>query len=322
MNRMPLAAVCVAVAAVLAACASLPPADAPTTRVSPDYVAAGDASGVRAFVYGKRTVLELPSGPTWLSVRDENGVAVEYEKEGRYYRLARRLDKFSVWLNTRALVFTAVPPAKPAPAAAPASAPASEAAVATANAEPVKLQAAPAVASPADDEAKALLQLSAQQLDELRQAVGAATPAEAKLLNARLDRIEGQLVRAATAIVRVQFETAQTEFEPSERVARVLVPAAKAAERVNVRGRTDSRVPGADDPRIALARALAARQFLVDRGVDGSKIKVFSLPAGDFAAPAGTEEGRALNRRVEIELVNRRYAALSERAASLARAGQ
>jgi outer membrane protein OmpA-like peptidoglycan-associated protein len=312
-------AVFLAVSTLFSGCVALPPADAPTSRVSPDYVASGDVSGVRAFLYGKRTVLEFDSAPVWLSIRDENGVDVPFEREGRYYRAARRLDKFSLWLGTRALSFTVVP--KVAPVVAAASAPAVVASAPAAPqpvAAPVTLQAT----APTADDASALLKLSAQQHDEVRQAIAANSdnPMESKALNARLDRIEAQLVAAASAIVRVQFDTEQTEFKPSAEVANVLIPAAKAAERVNVRGRTDSRAPGADDPKIALGRALAARQYLVDRGVDPAKVKVFSLPAGDFLAPASTAQGKALNRRVEIELVNRRFAELRRQATTLAEA--
>ena len=88
-----------------------------------------------------------------------------------------------------------------------------------------------------------------------------------------------------------------------------------------MRGRTDAVVPGADDPKIALGRALAARQYLVERGVSADKIKVFSLPAGDRIAPAGMEQGRALNRRVDIELVNRRFAELRRQSLALASRG-
>ncbi len=315
-------AVVLAVSALFAGCVALPPGDAPTSRVSPDYVASGDVSGVRAFLYGKRTVLEFDTAPVWLSIRDENGVEVPYEREGRYYRAARRLEKFSLWLNTRALSFSVVP--KVAPVVAAASAPALPAPAvepAPVVSSPVTLQVLPKTS---EDEAAALLKLSAAQLDEVRQAIAANrdNPAESKALNARLDRIEAQLVTAASAIVRVQFDTERTDFNPPPEVARVLIPAAKAADRVNVRGRTDSRAPGVDDPRIALGRALAARQYLVDRGVDPAKVKVFSMPSGDFIAPAASVQGKALNRRVEIELVNRRYAELRRQATTLAEAKQ
>jgi outer membrane protein OmpA-like peptidoglycan-associated protein len=296
--------------------------------VSPDYVATGDSAGLRAFVYGQHTVLEVDGPAAWLSVRDENGVPVPAEKEGRYYRLSRKLANFSVWLNFRAVAFAAAP--APSTASAPAALAvvrrppavmptATGAAAPAASAGAPRAEQRPPVPKPPED-AEALLQLSAAQLAELRQAVKAAGPADSRAINARLDRIEAQLLRAATAIVRVEFDTGSADFRPDERTAAALVPAAKAAERVNVRGRTDARIPGPADPRIALARALAARQFLVDRGVDPAKIKVFALPAGDFVAPGNTPEGRAMNRRVEIELVNKRYAELARRAATLAQA--
>ena len=314
-----------AAGAFLSACAGLPPTGAPKTRVSPDYEASGDASGVRAFVYGTRTVLEFDNRPIWLSVQDENGVPVRFEREGRYYRLARKLGTFSVWANTRALAFSSPPEvakaAAPTAAAVPAApqvvvAPAPAAAAARASAGAPLLVGAER--APADD-AETLLKLSAAQLDEVRQAIktSAGSQVEAKALTARMDRIEAQLVTSATAMVRIQFDTATTDFDVDSAVAHVLVPAAKAAKRINVRGRTDSHVAGEEDPKIALGRALAARKFLVDRGVDGAKIKVFALPAGDFIAPSGTTEGRALNRRVEIELVNRRFAELKQQAVAL-----
>jgi hypothetical protein len=97
-----------AAGAFLSACAGIPPSDAPKTRVSADYEAAGDVSDVRAFVYGKRTVLEFPRRQLWVTVHDANGVTVPYEREGRFYRLARKLDRFTVWANTRTVSFSKV----------------------------------------------------------------------------------------------------------------------------------------------------------------------------------------------------------------------
>jgi outer membrane protein OmpA-like peptidoglycan-associated protein len=302
--------------ALLCACAGLPSPAAPKTRVSADYEASGDVSGTRAFVYGKRTVLQFPSRPLRLTIHDENGVVVPYEREGHYYRLSRKLERFTVWANTRAMSFSAISRHTPTVATTEAVA-----------ANPAPLAAQPKDAVPAMQtsttisteravrgDMSALLRLSAAQLDEVRRVIagGSASAAEVKALHARLNRVEAQLVATASIMVRVQFETAATGFAADDELVRTLVPAAKAAERINVRGRTDARIAGSNDPRIALARALAVRQFLVEHGVDGSKIKVFALSAGDFIAPARTDEGRALNRRVDIELVDRRHAALKQ----------
>lgn len=305
-------------AIVLGGCAQIPQADAPMSKHSADYLVAGDPGTARAFVYGNRTVLEFKSQPYNLAVYDENGSSVSYEREGKYYLLSRKLAKFTAWYDMRAVRFA---PVKRAPEVMPTAPQATPAPVATVN-EPAMASLELGSVAPGDSEAQALLDLSKRQLEEVRMLVGRAkTEAETKALNDRLNRVEAQLIQAATAIVRVQFESEQTEFNPSPEVARVLVPAAKAAESINVRGRTDSKVPGSKDPRIALQRALAARKFLVDQGVSPEKIRVFSSASGDFTAPASDVEGRAINRRVEIELVSRRYAELTKRATNLAKGG-
>lgn len=311
-------ALAAAAAMVLGGCVQLPAADAPLSKHSADYMVAGDPGSARAFVYGNRTVLEFKSLPHSLSVYDENGASVSYEREGKYYLLARKLSNFSAWYDMRAVRFAQTQrvavAAPPAPEASPAPV--------AAAAEPAMATLEPGTVATGDDDAQALLDLSKRQLEEVRMLVGRAkTEAEAKALNDRLNRIEAQLIQAATAIVRVQFDTAQTDFKPSAEVVRVLVPAAKAADRINVRGRTDSRLPGSDDPKIAMGRALAARKFLVEQGVSPEKIKVFASASGDFAAPGTDVEGRAINRRVEIELVNKRYAELAKRATTLAKGG-
>ncbi|WEF31458.1 hypothetical protein [Pseudoduganella chitinolytica] len=300
-------------AALLCGCAGVPPDSAPRTPISADYVAAGDTSGVRAFVYGKRTVLEIAPRLFWLTIEDADGAAVPYEREGRFYRLPRKLDNFTVRVNTRVLSFHARPAApRPLPAAAPArAAPPAPAAARAVLAEPAGV--AP------DRELAALVTLSAAQAEEVREAIAAAgDTAETRQLLARLERVERRLAGASAVLVRVQFDSHATGFAPDPALARPLVAAAHAAERVNVRGRTDARVAGPDDPRIALARAVAARTFLIDSGVEPAKIRVFAQPAGDFIAPARSEQGRALNRRVEIELVTR---GLASRAAVARPAG-
>lgn len=286
--------------ALLAACAGLAPDDGPKARVSPDYMASQGVAGVRAFVYGNRTVLEFDSRPLWLTVQDENGVPVQAEREGHYYRLARKLDHFTVWANTRAIAFDAATAtnAESAVIAAPASV----------RAMPGKTPSLDL--SPPLGDAAALLTLSTVQLEEVRRAIasGASSAGEARALNARLDRIEAQIAKAGTVVVRIQFDSAETNVDPDSALFRALVPAAKVADRVNVRGRTDAQVAGANDLNVAIGRALAARKALIDRGVDAAKINVFFLAAGDFVAPSSTTEGRALNRRVEIELVYRHRA--------------
>lgn len=307
--------------ALLSACAAVVPNDDRKIRVSNEYEVAGDSKGIRAFVYGKRTVLQIDGSPFRVVVHDENGVPVNFERYGNYYRLPRRLNNFSLWVNLKALSFYSIEPesighpnsALPTPA------------ITTDSSHPtgIQVESAAPTTTPTDPTvatAENLLKLSAEQLEEVRAVIKASTLNQNDLdqLRKRLDRIESQIFSAATVMVQIHFDTASTELRADSNITRTLIPAALAADRINVRGRTDSRIAGKKDHQIALGRALAARRFLVDHGVESKKISVFSLPAGDFIATPNTPAGKALNRRVEIELVNQRFADLRRQQMALA----
>jgi len=321
-------ALSMALAGLLTACAYVPPKDAPLNRVSDDYMATGDIKDVRAFVYGDTTFLMFSSAPPFLVVRDEEGNMVSYERAGQYYRLARRLDTFTAWVNGDAITFVAptvtkvfsAPVVKPAPAPAP---------IETLHAPetPVVLKTEePAAVTPGDDEIRALLQLCQEQLADVRRSIEAArvnprwTGKEIFTVNQRLDDIAARLTTASAAIAQVYFPSYGTTFKPDEITAAVIVAAGKSADQVSIRGYTDSRIAGRLDPKIANGRAQSARDYLVAQGVDAAKIKTSSKAAGGFIAPNVTKEGRALNRRVEIEFVSARISALQGQSAKLAQA--
>lgn len=315
--KAPRLALALAVSAILSACAYVPLNQTVARRVSPDYTASGSIEDARAYVYGDHTVIEFDKAePAFLIVRDQTGQSVQVEKVGRLYRLDRRLDTFTLWLNGSSATFTAAVVTRVFSAPVVASV--------VAEPEPVKVAPEAVKAAPDDVDVSALLKLSEKQLEEVRQVLAAAnknpkaTGAELYAVNARLDEIEARLLTAASAIVRVSFPTSSTDFKPSADVARVLITSAKDAQAVNVRGHTDARIAGPADAKIALGRALSARKFLVDNGIDGKKINVFSTAAGDFTAPNLTNEGRAVNRRVEVEFVNSRIAELKGQAVNLA----
>jgi outer membrane protein OmpA-like peptidoglycan-associated protein len=104
-------------------------------------------------------------------------------------------------------------------------------------------------------------------------------------------------------VFRVNHDVGHTEFLPPEHLRAALLKAAKAAAHITIRGRTDATTADDVDTRIAWGRAAHARAFLVENGVDAKKIQVRFLAAGGFIADDSTPAGRALNRRVEIEMV-------------------
>jgi outer membrane protein OmpA-like peptidoglycan-associated protein len=324
-------AVAVAAGWSLSGCVGLPSSTAPKIVVSHDYEATGDAAGIRAFVYGQKTVIEFDSMPVWVSVQDANGVTVPGERLGRHYRLSRKLNDFSLWTTTRAVLFSTIPHQPPGESQANGPAP-RVAAAAVAAAETVSQGVAPSpslllapvkleeVSAPEQYPEQEALELASKQLQEIRSAIAKAplTVDELRALSQRTDEVEARLVTSAAVLFRVQFDTGKTDFKPSDALAKVLIPAAKAAQSINIRGRTDSKIAGPDDPSIALARAQSAQRYLVDQGVDANKIRLSSLAQGDFIAPA-TVAGRALNRRVEVELTNPRYATARTQSVAIAK---
>ena len=101
------AVVCLAASLFLAACAYVPLDEGAARRVSLDYTASGQIVDARAYVYGKHTILVFDVAPSLLLIFDESGAQVPFEKMGLHHRLARRLDKFTVWTNGQSVTFSA-----------------------------------------------------------------------------------------------------------------------------------------------------------------------------------------------------------------------
>jgi outer membrane protein OmpA-like peptidoglycan-associated protein len=110
-----------------------------------------------------------------------------------------------------------------------------------------------------------------------------------------------------------------TEFESAKRLVRFahgtaalgpggkravaeLAPWAKQAEKVHVRGGADSSGNAAHNRELAMARATAVSSAFVAAGVDRDRISK-SYCTDCYVASNRTEEGRRLNRRVDVELL-------------------
>ena len=103
-------------------------------------------------------------------------------------------------------------------------------------------------------------------------------------------------------VIRVFHPFAKTDFEPDELTAKALRDGARNASSIEVRGMTDSPVMNPVDKMIAVKRAEKARIWLVENGVNPAVIRVRYFSAGQFIADNRTESGRALNRRVEVDI--------------------
>lgn len=104
--------------------------------------------------------------------------------------------------------------------------------------------------------------------------------------------------------VFVSFADSSAVFKPSAAQQESLA-IANGAALVTVRGRTSTATPSARDESLALARALAARSYLIAHGVSPLQIAINFASATDFIADNARPEGRQLNQRVEIDMVFR-----------------
>jgi outer membrane protein OmpA-like peptidoglycan-associated protein len=102
--------------------------------------------------------------------------------------------------------------------------------------------------------------------------------------------------------VVIRFEDNSSAVELDDELLRALGEAAQAANRVVLRGRTDAIVATPTAGQLALRRALTVKEILVTQGVNPGRVRAFYRAAGDFEADDRLPEGRAANRRVEIEL--------------------
>jgi outer membrane protein OmpA-like peptidoglycan-associated protein len=110
--------------------------------------------------------------------------------------------------------------------------------------------------------------------------------------------------RGVNLVYTARFPLRSTRLALSAQARAALIDAARQAPLVMLRGRTDATRDNPIDTRLAQQRAESARALLAAGGVDPARIRVTWQGAGDTVAPTDTAEGRALNRRVEIELYN------------------
>jgi OmpA family len=155
----------------------------------------------------------------------------------------------------------------------------------------------PSSVSPISPQSQASPILQSAKRIEVKPSPAASTPET----NIALSALSYQTNKSGI-VIRVFHRYAQTDFLPSEPVAQLLRDNAPSAPAVVVQGMTDSNIVNPVDRLIAIERAMKARQWLVDNGVNAARIRARFFSAGNFLSDNSTEQGRALNRRVEVQL--------------------
>lgn len=115
--------------------------------------------------------------------------------------------------------------------------------------------------------------------------------------------------RQAPAALTIYFKANSNELAPSEtakldKVAETLRRNPQA--RVTLTGYTDSGGSKAYNRMVAQGRASSVKFYLVAKGVDPGRMEIVAKGAREFAADNDTDEGRNLNRRVEIKILSKK----------------
>ena len=113
----------------------------------------------------------------------------------------------------------------------------------------------------------------------------------------------------------VLFETGQASFNQAQaapflaRLATLLTT--KTGQRISVEGHTDADGPAALNEALSLARAKAVAEALRNRGVAEARLATVGYSFNRPVASNATDEGKRLNRRVELIVLDEQVATLT-----------
>ncbi len=105
-----------------------------------------------------------------------------------------------------------------------------------------------------------------------------------------------------SVIFRVSQRTGRSAFRPSKQLQSHLKQIMKRGPCLHVRGYTDGDKDRWIEHETAKQRAQKARAYLIAQGYDPNHIEITVIPIGEHVADNATKQGRAKNRRVEIEV--------------------
>ena len=283
-------AIAIALAALLSACAT-GQKDLPVSSLRFDYVTSGgrELGLVRAFDDGAHTALQFNVDlPRELQVFDAKGQPLAYQQVGQTAVLPGLYSPLRVQIGQRAATVEATKELQP-----------------TVTQEPLQQTHSDATVAPTApaDQAAEIARLRAElaqahaTIAQLRDAGHVHGSSKARQEPAKQQQQE---VQGEPQLFSFAFNSA--DFSGHVEEAAALLPAAQVAKTITVHGYTDSPVIDVPNRRIALARAMAARKFLMEHGIAPEKIKVRFSAAGNFVADNTTAAGRSQNRRVEIRM--------------------
>jgi outer membrane protein OmpA-like peptidoglycan-associated protein len=155
-------------------------------------------------------------------------------------------------------------------------------------------------------------ELAAPARDPLpaRTTKGSLGPARAS--TAKYHSSETITIRARSVLFTITLGVGETQFAPSIAFQQALLKSANSATSIEILGATDAAKANAGSARTAKTSAENARKYLLDNGIELGRMTTTYLAARGFVADNATPEGKARNRRVEIEMMTPDTAAALE----------
>jgi peptidoglycan-associated lipoprotein len=158
-----------------------------------------------------------------------------------------------------------------------------------------------AVVAPNQDSLDAANRARADSVERARLAALAANGARADSLEQASAALRAELAGL------IHFEFDRSGIQPTDRAAldrKAAILTANPAVRVRIAGYCDER--GSDGYNLALGtrRAAAAKQYLIERGIDAGRLDVVSFGSGSPVDSNLNEAAWALNRRAEFEVAS------------------
>ncbi len=133
-----------------------------------------------------------------------------------------------------------------------------------------------------------------------------AQTTEASALQASVEEAKAYLI--SSGIQKVHFETSSSITDisviPAEYLNKLKLYLDNHPEtKINVTGHTDNTGTEAFNYRLGTLRAEFVKSFLINSGINTDQIQTSSKAYNEPAAPNHTREGRARNRRTEINIL-------------------
>jgi len=262
---------------------------------------------IQAFDDGAHTYLQFKDRSAYLSIRTNPAQApLPYQAGKRYITLDGVYDRLEL-TDDQASATLVNEVARPAPAAADAlhyADPGLESADRVADSTTTPAGVAAVGVPEAEQTMKPNLRVSElnREIGDLEDRVRILT--EALVSSRQRGGAPNLFLRTEFNVPRlvVRFDDNSDDARIDEDLLSVLGAAARAANRIYLHGHTDAFVASDAGTQLAIRRAISVRRLLVAQEVAPQRIRLFYRGAGNFIANNSTPEGKAANRRVEIEL--------------------